>query len=364
MSWEVATSQDAKVTPAEHGEVAKLELSGSQECTSVLRPGWVKVDPTRSLPTFTTSRPQVTPGRKPAGIRQCATDELLRWSQDLHRFPPYQYRDQHCVQNAAGELRIPDTAERELMLGFPLNYTQVCLPKNQRKGDSYNDARLTLLGNSWSVPVVAWLLSQLFGRLGFIPLLTPQEVLDALLPGKSCTAQGRLVRLPLQHPRDLTEDVSSELAFKLGNLISIKGEDILLTTPTTQLIKHHRLRATVPAKLWRWSVVTGWKWTLGREHINSLELRAILTALRWRVEHKHHLNTRVIHMTDSLVCLHSLTRGRSSSRKLRRTMSRINALILASNLQPVWAYVHTDQNPADKPSRWGRRVKTKYRNAK
>ena len=94
-----------------------------------------------------------------------------------------------------------------------------------------------------------------------------------------------------------------------------------------------RLRATVPAKLWRWSVVTGWKWTLGREHINSVELHAILTALRWRAEHKHHLNTRVIHMTDSLVCLHSLTRGRSSSRKLRRTMSRIHALILASNLR-------------------------------
>eukprot|EP00435_Cladocopium_sp_Y103_P062761 s423_g24.t1 len=363
LSWEIAPASGATLTPAADQALRTLQLTGHQDLGDVLQPGWSKLDETRSFPTFTTSRPQSVPGRKPAGILQCTTEELQRWKADLHRFPPYQYRDQHCVSNAAGAVRVPDVQEREMMLGFPLNYTQPCLPKSQRKGANHNDARLTLLGNTWSVPVVAYLLAQLFGRLGFIPLLTPQEVLDALTPGTSCTAQGRLVRLPLKVQRRASEDLSSDLAFKLGNLISMKGEDILLTTPTAQMVKHHRLRATIPARLWRWSVVSGWRWTLGKEHINSLELRAILTALRWRVEHKHHMGTRILHLTDSLVCLHSLTRGRSSSRKLRRTVSRINALVLASNLQPVWAYVHTDLNPADRPSRWGRRVKTKYRNA-
>ena len=69
-------------------------------------------------------------------------------------------------------------------------------------------------------------------------------------------------------------------------------------------------------------------------------------------------------LTDSLVCLHTLSRGRSSSRKLRRTMARVNALVLGGNVQAVWAYVHTDDNPADRPSRWGQRVKTKFRNVK
>ena len=137
----------------------------------------------------------------------------------------------------------------------------------------------------------------------------------------------------------------------------------MLTTPSTQMVKFHRLRASVPSSLWRWRVVAGWQWSLSKEHINSLELRAILTALKWRIEHQHHFNVRLIHLTDSLVCLHCLTRGRSSSRRLRRTMSRINALLLASNAQPLWGYVHTDQNPADKPSRWHRRVRTKFRNA-
>lgn len=144
-----------------------------------------------------------------------------------------------------------------------------------------------------------------------------------------------------------------------ANLISLKGEDILLTTPSTQMVRFHRLRASVPSRLWRWKVVTGWQWTRGKEHINSLEMRAILNAVRWRLEKQGHLGCRMLHLTDSLVCLHALTRGRTSSRKLRSTISRINALLLCSNSQMIWAYVATDSNPADKPSRWGRRVRSK-----
>ena len=177
-------------------------------------------------------------------------------------------------------------------------------------------------------------------------------------------AQSRLFRLPLNCAQRPTTDQSPQLANCLGNLISIKGEDILLTTPSTQMVKFHRLRATVPSRGWKWRIVAGWKWSNQEEHINSLELRAILTSLRWRLEHVKHFKTRFIHLTDSLVCLHALTRGRTSSRKLRRPMSRINALILASGSQPLWGYVHTEQNPADRPSRWGQRVQSKFRNAK
>lgn len=126
--------------------------------------------------------------------------------------------------------------------------------------------------------------------------------------------------------------------------------------------RHYRLRASVPSQLWKWQIVSGWQWKDTQEHINAFELRAILTSLRWRIEREQHCGVRLLHLTDSLVCLHCLTRGRSSSRKLRRTLSRINALVLAANVQPLWGYIHTDQNPADKPSRWGRKVKTKFRN--
>ena len=361
--WEIV-SQDGFVLVSAEGEPTRLILQGSQDIASVTRAGWLKVMPHKPFPTFTTSRPRSTPGRKPAGVRNCSWEELQRWEQDSYRFPPYQYCQVHCLVNKKNELRVPDVNERELMLGFPLHFTAPCTGKSQRKGASYQDTRLTLLGNTWSVPVVASLLSQLFSRLGFIEPLCPQAILDSMIPTSAPTMQGRLFRLPLNPLRGQVDNVQAQLATRFTNLISIKGEDIMLTTPTTQQARFHGLRATVPAKCWRWKVVTGWAWRHGSEHINALELRAIFTSLRWRLEHQHHVRTRLIHLTDSLVCLHALSRGRSSSRKLRRTMSRINALLLGGGIQPFWGYVHTEQNPADKPSRWGCRVRTRFRHAK
>ena len=93
-----------------------------QELAEVLEAGWDKVDPTTSFPTFATSRPSSTPGRKPAGLRECAAHELKRWGDDLHRFPPYQYMDRRGLVNRQGEVRVPSVAEREVMLGFPVHY--------------------------------------------------------------------------------------------------------------------------------------------------------------------------------------------------------------------------------------------------
>ena len=157
--------------------------------------------------------------------------------------------------------------------------------------------------------------------------------------------QDRLLRMPLRPLRgSSSEDRSLILARQLGNLVSIKGEDIMLLGHSSDQVRYHRLRASVPSRLWKWRVFAGWKWTGQPEHINALELRAILTSLLWRVGHQAHLKTRFLHLTDSMVCLHALSRGRSSSKKLRRTLSRINALLLASGSQGQWGYVHTDSN--------------------
>ena len=152
-----------------------------------------------------------------------------------------------------------------------------------------------------------------------------------------------------------------KLASKLLTLVSMKGEDLLLQASSEDSVKYHRLRASVPAKLWRWKTITGWSWRDNSEHINVLEMRAVLTSLRWRIEKKQILHSKFIHLVDSLVCLHSLSRGRSSSRKLKRSLLRINALLLATKCHVVWAYVHTKDNPADAPSR--RPGKRKWRNA-
>ena len=99
------------------------------------------------------------------------------------------------------------------------------------------------------------------------------------------------------------------LVKKLAGLVSIKGEDIMIQSSTDQQVKYQRLRAALPSRLWRWKTIAGWKWTGNSEHINVLELRAINTSIRWWVTQGKATSCRMVHLTDSLVCLHALSRG-------------------------------------------------------
>ena len=212
-----------------------MVLTATQPLEEVLEEGWAKVDETRPFPTFTTSRPRDRPGRKPAGVQQCTDEEILRWQQDQHRFPPYQYTSKNCVRNKHGDVRLPSVREKEFMLGFPVGCTAPCVAKSHRKGSSYVDCRHTLLGNTWSVPVVAWFLGQLFHLLGCGPARTPQEVVDNLRPDSHSLMQSRLFRAPVRPVRGHAEGgLEHTLTRKLCNLVSVKGEDILLSTPSSR----------------------------------------------------------------------------------------------------------------------------------
>ena len=93
-----------------------------------------------------------------------------------------------------GVFRLPEVSEKEIMMGFPLHYTALCKPKGERKTQAYWDCRHTLLGNSWSVPVVSWLLGQLLSCLGLIRPHSPQDIVDKLNPEGYDTVQARLWR--------------------------------------------------------------------------------------------------------------------------------------------------------------------------
>ena len=167
-NWEPREIQGASIC---RGETHRLPLAGSLRVEAkiderdFLEPGW-KLASQGSLPTFTTSRPSPMPGRKPAGLALCPPEAVARWRADQHRFPPYQYRWENTVIDSQGDVRIPSIVEREAILGFPFQYTAKCLPKSETETTRCSDLRLTLLGNSWSVPVVACLLHCLFATLG------------------------------------------------------------------------------------------------------------------------------------------------------------------------------------------------------
>ena len=354
VSWEIHEAEGVEIYLGSDGRLpiqGQVVLKAEVVEKAFLEKGW-KRKGEKPLPTFTTSRPSPTPLRRPAGLKDCNEEELQRWRADKHRFPPYQYKTCHCLEDGQGSLRTPNATEREAILGFPPNYTRQCMKKVHHGTEQHNDCRLTLTGNSWSVGVVAWLISQLMIRLGIMSPLSLQDIVDNLTPGKAKDLQSLLLRPPLSQ-NNQTFSPNTKLVSKLAGLVSIKGEDLMLQGNSEIPVRYHRLRSEVPAKLWRWDTVPGWQWGGDPEHINVLEARAVLTTIKWRVSQRKQINLRCVHLVDSLVCLHALTRGRSSSRKMRRTMMRINYYLLASGLQPLWAYVDTKENPADRPSRWG-----------
>lgn len=359
VSWELLDNEGVAFVSGSDGRlpiVGEVQLSAKLNSKVYLEAGW-DMPKGKSLPTFTTSRPSPTPLRRPAGIATCSAEELSRWREDLHRFPPYQYRSDNCLQHSSQPPRIANLREREAIMGFPIGYTKQCMKKSAHNTVAHSDCRLTLIGNSWSVPVVAWLLGNLFHVLGFIPLYSPQQIVDRLAPGSARGLQSLLLRPPL-HQATSTAPSSSLLVQKLSGLVSLKGEDLMLQAQGDVPTKFHRLRTSVPAGLWRWRTISGWRWKGSGDHINVLELRAVFTSVRWRALQLHQQKVRYVHLVDSLVVLHSLARGRSSSKKMRRTLMRLSSYLLACGLFPIWGYVDTHQNPADRPSRRG--VKKKW----
>eukprot|EP00438_Fugacium_kawagutii_P021648 Skav231607 [mRNA] locus=scaffold1636:8556:16397:- [translate_table: standard] len=332
-SWEVVATPSSTIAPAVSTNLkdfGTIVLQAQLDPSRYLCPGW-QLNSEEKLPTFTTSRPRDRPGRRPAGLDRLSAWERSVWEDDSFRFPPYQYQWIYQVSKGSST-RMVNINEREAIMGFPRDYTIQCLPKAEHGSVKHNDIRLSLIGNSWNVTVVTWLLSQLGARLGLSLPLSPQQCVDRAMPGASQDLPTFLSRPLLSAPKKkLCSGNEVTLVRKLMNMVSIKGEDILLSAGSEETLRYHRLRASLPSNLWQRRTVCGWRWQGHKEHINVLELRAVLCALRWRILKQGSCNMRLVHLTDSLVCLHTLTRGRTSSKKLRRTLARINALLLLSN---------------------------------
>ena len=129
LSWEVTSGEGVTVGVAV-GEgwyaYTHVKLEVELDESAFLSPG-ATLASQEGLPTFTTARPREKPGPRPAGLWQCSSEELERWKQDSHRYPPYQYRDKHLIRCSSGTLRLPNISEKEVIMGFPLHYTVPCL---------------------------------------------------------------------------------------------------------------------------------------------------------------------------------------------------------------------------------------------
>ena len=110
-------------------------------------------------------------------------------------------------------------------------------------------------------------------------------------------------------------------------------------------------RAGIRSRLFHWKIVNGYAWK-HRSHINVLELQAVVHSMQWRLRKLNGFRNRVLHLVDNQVVASVITKGRSSSFRLKRSIQKLSSLVLAGELRLAIGYVATDDNPSDIPSRW------------
>ena len=114
-------------------------------------------------------------------------------------------------------------------------------------------------------------------------------------------------------------------------------------------------RSGINSSLFNWSVVHGYSWK-STAHINALELQAVLNSVKWRLRKQHREPYRALHLIDSQVVCAIITKGRTSSYRLRRGLKQLNALLLASGMVLIIGYVNTDCNPSGRAFAMGRKA--------
>lgn len=99
-----------------------------------------------------------------------------------------------------------------------------------------------------------------------------------------------------------------------------------------------------------WATIASAAWRRP-EHINVLELRSLITSVRWLLSSPHYLGHQLLIFSDSSTTVGSVCKGRSSSYSLLCRLRVLSALCLASGLRLHMFWIRSADNPADVASR-------------
>ena len=136
---------------------------------------------------------------------------------------------------------------------------------------------------------------------------------------------------------------------------SESGQGVVVTSPDVSTLPDASpspldVAETMETADHSWTTIVSAKFAR-EEHINTLELRAVYTAVRWVLSFPSSPGRRVVILCDSLVTIGCVTKGRSSSHVLLPRLRQLASVLLASGLRLYLRWVPSAQNPADGPSR-------------
>ena len=232
------------------------------------------------------------------------------------------------------------------MLGFDVGYTAVATKGSSPQDAS--DARAFLLGNSFSVYVVAWATQHILKEAGALSRLLLVQEFAHLGQCRETWEQGGSFE---EGPGCPDSDEARRLVLHYLSRAEKGGSDVRLDCGLPYRPRGWP-RSSLDPFVWRWRVVRSMAWPRGTQaHINVRELQAALAALRWRARKAARHSSRWLHLVDSQVVAAIVTKGRSSSRRLQPALKRWMATAIAADMYPIIGYVVSEDNPADEPSR-------------
>ena len=316
----------------------------------------------RTLLTFLRWEPQKAPRSRPHGLDRCLPHELERWQRYHWAASPYQFVDANCLQGPDGILRMATARERELVMGFERDHTLPALKSGEAKAEPTRElgVRLSMVGNSWAVPSTAFLLSRLLAEWG---LLTRCPTIREVVERDTAKLVAQSGGVPFFSPvpsRSRGFTLAQRLVLKIVSGADHRGSDVRTHTGELQRPNVHP-RQEIATNLWHWRTCISFQWRQRGGHINFYEVRAALLALERRLSKVSRHESKFLHLLDSAVTIAVLTRRRSTSRRLNPTCRRVAALELATGVLPVYGFVRSAHNIADRPSRVFKRGKGRPR---
>ena len=306
------------------------------------------------FPTCMKSIKRAKPPPRPAGLEKCDEGTIKRWKSDCYRFPPYQYANRYLITK--GDCwRLLSPVERELLLGYGVGHTRACMSASEQKqnGDAYYDMRLSMLGDSFSI--FSFVIFAVACSRKYLPRMS-----YSLLAQRMGLAPGFRSSYRTTAPISRTPQYGCNLDPIPADAVSLVNRFLLRRTNHTgsdvrvvsgQLMNPKNFpRQSVNSLWWKWEPTFQVRWKHA-EHINCLELEAILLSIKHCITHLHLRTSKLFHVTDSYVCMSIIAKGRTSSRMLARKLRVLSAYLLLFDLHLVICHVDSGDNPTDAASR-------------
>ncbi|CAK0887947.1 unnamed protein product [Prorocentrum cordatum] len=291
LSWALqARAGVIDITDEEKYFKVKLHASPS-DFPAWAEDGWSLLEPKHALPTSA----------------KLQKGSHLQCTETSYVSQVYNFEDENLLWNTGRTAwRIPAADERETLMGFDRGCTRAAVKESVPSLET-EIIRSSLIGNSFSVQVVPYILAQLLARKA---KRGAPPIVPFLQMGIAPEARGRAPDFKATEIQD--HDLEQQRVFKYLRIASRGGTDVRL----------------------------------------DLQVGAAVNVVKWRSRTAARFSSRYLHLLDSQVAASVLARVRSSARRLWGWMRGRATYLLATGCYPMRAYIDTDDNPGDVPSRW------------